>query len=63
MRPHPDDFHDSLAAEDVVDQAMVDVDAAGERARQVSDQLFEWRRSLERIGRRISISASALGLS
>jgi hypothetical protein len=28
MRPHPDDFHDSLAAEHLVDEAMVDVDAA-----------------------------------
>lgn len=50
MRPHADHFHDSLAAEDLVDKAMVNVDAAREGSGEIAGRLLEGRRRLERIG-------------
>jgi hypothetical protein len=49
VRPHPDDLHDSLAAEDLVNEAVVDVDAAREGAGEIAEEFFERRRRLERI--------------
>jgi len=50
MRPHPNDFHDALAAEELIDEAMVDVDAPREGSGEIADELLEWRGRLEGIG-------------
>ena len=38
-----------LLLENLIDQPVLDVDAARVRATQVTDELLEWRRRLERI--------------
>ena len=50
MRPHPDDFHDVLAAEELIDEAMVDVDASREGSVEIAEELLERRGRLEGIG-------------
>ncbi len=49
MRPHPEDFDGPFFLQDLVDQAMLDVDPAGAGTREVSHELFVVRRVLERI--------------
>src|SRR3954465_182411 len=50
MRPHPNHFHDALAAEDLIDEAMVDVDSPREGSVEIAEELLEGRRRLEGIG-------------
>src|ERR1051326_290533 len=49
MRPHPNDFYNAFIFENLVNQSMLDIDAARIRPDQVSYQLFVTRRGLERI--------------
>ena len=48
---HADDLHRPLPLEDLVDEAVVDVDPAGEGASEIADQLLEPGRGLEWIPR------------
>jgi hypothetical protein len=45
MRPHSNDFHHFLFGQHLVNQSMLDVDAAGIGAGEVADQLFGKRKS------------------
>ena len=47
MGPHANDFDDAFFFQDLIHEAMVDVDAAGICARQIADQLFKGRVSLK----------------
>lgn len=49
MRPHADDFDRADFAEDLADEAMVNVDAPGIGAGQVADELLKCRRILKRV--------------
>ena len=49
MRPETDDFDGSGFFEDLIDEPVLDVDAAGIRAGKIADELFIWGRSLEGI--------------
>lgn len=49
VSPHTDDLNCVLGVMDLIHQAMLDVDATGIGARQISDELFVWRRLLKRI--------------
>ncbi len=49
MGPHADDFDDFLFLQDLVDQAMLNIDAAGISARQVTHQFFKSGGSAERV--------------
>jgi hypothetical protein len=48
MRPHPKDLDGALLFEDLVDQAVLNINAAGVCAAQIS-RSFEPRRSAKRI--------------
>lgn len=48
VRP-PYHLHDALLIQDLVDEAMLNVDTPGPGAREVTDQLLEGRRALPRI--------------
>src|SRR5450759_1641811 len=47
--PHPEHLDDVLVGQDLVDQAVLDVDAPGKGALQVADELLVRRRRLERV--------------
>jgi hypothetical protein len=47
MRPHADDFHDTLAAEHLIDETMLNVDPAQERACEIAEEFLKGRRRLE----------------
>jgi len=47
MCPHPDHLHDPLAAEDLIDEAMVDVDPAREGAGEIAEEFLKGRGRLE----------------
>ena len=49
--PHPDDLDCALGTIDLINQTMLNVDAAGIRARQISDEFLVRRRTLKRIFR------------
>jgi hypothetical protein len=49
MRPHPDHFHNPLAAQSLIDETMVDVDAAQERSREIAEEFLKGRWRLEGI--------------
>ena len=49
MGPQTDNFHDAFFFKDLIHEAMVDVNAAGIRAREIADQFFKWRMGLKRI--------------
>ena len=49
--PHPDDLDCALGTIDLINQTMLNVDAAGIRACQISDEFLIWRRTLKRIFR------------
>ena len=46
MRPHAEDFHDVFIVDHLVDQAVLNVDAAGIGPGEIADKLFERRRCL-----------------
>ncbi len=50
MRPHPDGFDDTLAAEHLIDETMLNVDPARERAGEIAYEFLKGRGRLERIG-------------
>ena len=50
MRPHPDDFDHTLAAEHLIDETMMNVDPARERAGEIAYEFLKGRGRLERIG-------------
>ena len=45
MGPHADDFDDLLFLQDPIDQAMLNIDAAGIDAHKVAHQFFKPKRS------------------
>src|SRR5437879_6076376 len=45
--PHPDHFHNLLAAKYLIDKTVMKVDPPRERARKVANELLEGRRRLE----------------
>jgi hypothetical protein len=47
--PQTENLHDPLPFEDLIDQAMLDVDAARTGARQVTEELLKRRRRLKRV--------------
>ena len=47
VRPQPDDVNCVFRFIDLIHELMLDVDATGISTGQISDQLFEWRRSLK----------------
>jgi hypothetical protein len=49
MRPHPKDLDGALLFEDLVDQAVLNINAAGVCAAQISEEFLERRRSAKRI--------------
>jgi hypothetical protein len=49
MCPHTDDFDSLDIGENLVDEAMLDVDAAGAGASEVADELFKARGRFVRI--------------
>lgn len=49
MRPHPDDFDDAFFFVNLVDEPVLDVDAPGICAGEVSDEFFIRRRVMERV--------------
>ena len=49
MGPHADHFHGADFFQDLIDQPMLDVDAAGIGTRQIAHKFFIWRRILEGI--------------
>jgi hypothetical protein len=49
MRPHPDDLDDTLAAKHLIDETMLNVDPARERADEIADEFLKGRGRLERI--------------
>lgn len=49
VRPHADDLHRTFRIEDLVDESMLDVDAAGICTCEVADQFLEGGRALPRI--------------
>src|SRR5438552_9405407 len=51
MGPHPDDLDCALGTIDLINQTMLNVDAAGIRAREISDEFLVRRRTLKRIFR------------
>jgi len=63
MRPHPDDLHRLDVPKDLIYEAMLDVDAAGDRSLQITPEPLKRRRSLVRVLFRMSSSFSALGRS
>ena len=46
MRPHPDDFDDALAAEHLIDETMLNVDPARERAGEIADGVYTIRQAV-----------------
>lgn len=46
MSPHPDDLHSFNVVEDLVDEPMLDVDAAGKGAVEITDEFLVRRRVL-----------------
>ncbi len=46
MSPHADDFHCLDIVQNLIDQAMMDIDSPGTSACQVTYQFLEWRRRL-----------------
>jgi len=55
MRPHPEYLNDPLAAKHLIDEAVMDVDAAGERTSQIAGQLFERPRGSNGSSRRMGV--------
>jgi len=51
MGPHPDDLDCALGTIDLINQTMLNADAAGIRACQISDEFLIWWRTLKRIFR------------
>ena len=49
MRPHPNDFHDPLAAEHLIDETMLNADPARERTDEIPDEFLKGRRRLKGI--------------
>ena len=49
MRPHSNDFDDSLPRKDLVDESMLNVYPSRVCTSQISDELLIWRGCLERI--------------
>src|SRR5205823_128858 len=49
--PHPNDLDCALGTVDLINQTMLNVDAAGIRAREISDEFLVRRRTLRRIFR------------
>jgi hypothetical protein len=49
MRPHPKDLDDAFLFEDLIDQAVLNINAAGVCAAQIPEELLERRRSAKRI--------------
>src|SRR4051794_28058360 len=49
MSPKPDYFHGLNLRQDLVDQAMLNIDAPGIRSREISDQFLVRRRVLKRV--------------
>src|SRR5205809_2513817 len=49
--PHPDDLDCALGTIDLINQTMLNVDATGICAGEISDEFLEWRRTLKRISR------------
>src|SRR5438477_9602483 len=49
--PHPDNLDGALGTIDLINQTMLNVDAAGIRAGKISDEFLVWRRTLKRIFR------------
>jgi hypothetical protein len=49
--PHPQDADRPQVGEDLVDQAMMNVHAAGLGAKEITDEFLEQRRRSERVGR------------
>ena len=47
--PHPKDFHNVTFFEDLINEAMLNVDAARIRSGQITNELLVSRRSLERV--------------
>ena len=52
VRPHAEHLHGPLATQDLVDQSVLDVDPPRIGAAQVSDQLLEGWRGLQRVRRK-----------
>ena len=49
MRPHANDFYDSLFLQYLIDQSVLNIDAAGIGAGKVAHQFFKPGRSVERV--------------
>jgi hypothetical protein len=49
MCPHPNDFHNAVVFENLVDEPMLDIDPSGIRSSQITNELFVPRRSLKGI--------------
>ena len=49
MRPHPNDFHNTSIFEDLINEAMLNVDTARIRTGQITNELLISRRTLERV--------------
>lgn len=49
MGPHAENFDGSLRFEDLINQAVLDIDATGDGSGEIADQFFVWRRIAERI--------------
>jgi hypothetical protein len=58
MEPHANNLHDFLFFQDLIDQPMLDIDAARVCAIEIAHQLFKWRR-VSQGPARISSNASA----
>ena len=43
MRPHAEDLHDVLLPQNLIDKPMLDVDATGNRALEITNKRFVWR--------------------
>lgn len=49
VRPHADDFHRPLRRIDLINQPVLDIDAARKCPGQIAHEFFVWRRILKRI--------------
>jgi hypothetical protein len=47
MGPHSNDFYHSFLGHNLINQSMLDADAAGIGAREIADQFLEWRGRLK----------------
>jgi hypothetical protein len=62
MRPHPQHHDEVLLRDDLVDEAMLDVEPQGAGANQITHDLFVERRILERVLRKDGQQLLVLGL-